>query len=519
MTSKKEEKRIRTRFAPSPTGPMHIGGVRTALFNYLFSKKNNGDFILRIEDTDKERSKKEWEHQLLKALDWFNLKWDEGPVLSDQQEIDFGNYAIQYIGNDAPYRQSEREEIYKKYLQKLIDEGNAYYCFCSKEEVEAQKQYLMSIGEPPIYLGKCRSLSKEQVEEDLKQNKECVIRFRTPENIKISFNDIIRGKVEFDSGIMGDFVIAKNLNNPLYNFTCVIDDALMEISHVIRGEEHLSNTPKQILLIKAFGFEEPNYAHLPLILNEERKKLSKRDGKTSVNEYIEEGYLPDALINFIALLGWNPGGDREIFSIEELTRDFSLEKIQKAGAVFNVEKLDWLNGLYLRKKTIKELTLLCIPFLSEFVEKVSLDSFRIKETREEVSFSWLEKVVSLYQERLKKLVEIKELVDLFFKKELQYNKELLKWKEMNDDEIVDSLNISLEILSNIDEKDFTAPYIQELLFKEAEKMPNKGNLLWPLRACLTGKKNSAPPMEIAEVLGKEKTLQRIKKAIKMFENE
>lgn len=519
MIAKKEENRIRTRFAPSPTGPLHIGSVRTALFNYLFARKNKGDFVLRIEDTDKERSKEEWESQLMKSLEWFGLNWDEGPMMSEQQKIDLGNHVVNYLGSHAPYRQSERTGIYKKYLQKLIDAGQAYFCFCTKEELDAQKQYLMSIGEPPVYQGKCRDLPKEKAEEYLKEGKNCVIRFKTPENLKISFIDLIRGKIEFDSSVLGDFVIAKDPENPLYNFTCVVDDAEMEISHVIRGEEHVSNTPKQIVLIRALGLEEPVYAHLPLILNTQKKKMSKREGKTSVTEYIEEGYLPEALINFIALLGWNPGTEREIFSLDELIAEFSLEKIQKAGAVFNLEKLNWLNGAYLRKKSLKDLTLDCLPYLEKagFIESVSLDLFRIKETKEEVSLDWLEKVVSLYQERLKKLSEIVELVDYFFKKEPDYPKELLRWKQMSDKEVVEALNACLRVISGL--KDFKADNLQEDLFKEAEKTGDRGNLLWPLRVSLTGKKSSAGPMEIAEVLGKEKTTERIKKAIRIMENE
>ncbi|MDD5696807.1 MAG: glutamate--tRNA ligase [Candidatus Pacebacteria bacterium] len=519
MTPKKEEKRIRTRFAPSPTGPLHIGGVRTALFNYLFARKNKGDLVLRIEDTDKERSKPEWEAQLMESLEWFGLNWDEGPMISEQQKIDFGNHLVSYAGSHAPYRQSERTEIYKKYLQKLLDSGQAYFCFCTKEELDAQKQYLMSIGEPPVYQGQCCDLPKEKVSECLNQGKKCVIRFKTPEGLKISFNDLIRGKIEFDSDVLGDFVIAKDLENPLYNFTCAVDDAEMEISHVIRGEDHISNTPKQIVLIRALGFAEPVYAHLPLILNAQRKKLSKREGKTSVTEYIEDGYLPEALINFIVLLGWNPGTEREMFSMDELVGEFSLEKIQKAGAVFNLEKLDWLNGVYLRKKNLKDLAFLCIPYLEKagFIENVSLDLFRIKETKEEVSLEWLEKVVSLYHERLKKLNEIIEFVDYFFKKDLDYPKELLRWKEMSDKQVIDSLNTSLKIISGLD--DFKASNLQDVLFKEAEKTNDRGSLLWPLRASLTGKKSSAGPMEIAETLGREKTMERIKKAIRIMENE
>jgi len=315
---------------------------------------------------------------------------------------------------------------------------------------------------------------------------------------------------------MGDFVIAKDLETPLYNFTCAVDDAEMEISHVIRGEDHISNTPKQILLLRAFGFDEPKYAHLPLILNPDRKKLSKRDGKTSVNEYIEEGYLKESLLNFIALLGWNPGDNREIFSLDQLIKEFSLEKIQKAGAVFNIDKLDWINGLYLRKRSIRELTIACLPFLDNFIEKTSMETFRIKETGEEVTIEWLEKIILLYQERLKKLKEIGEMIDLFLKKEINYDKTLLKWKEMDDNQIIQSLESSLKIISQIE--DFNHEKIQEELFKEAEKMENKGNLLWPLRVALTGKSNSAPPFEIAEALGKEKTIQRIKKAIRLIKS-
>ncbi len=509
--------KIRTRFAPSPTGPMHIGGVRTALFNYLFARKNKGAFVLRIEDTDKERSRPEWEMQILESLEWFGLKWDEGPIISDQQKINLGNHSISYIGDYAPYRQSERTGIYKKYLQELLDKGQAYFCFCTKEEIEAQKQYMMSIGEPPVYQGKCRNLPKEKIEEFIKQERKSVIRFRTPESLKISFNDLIRGKIEFDSSVLGDFVIAKDLDNPLYNFSCAVDDGEMKISHVIRGEDHISNTPKQILLIRALGLEEPEYAHLPLILSSEKRKLSKREGNTSVTEYIEQGYLPEALLNFIALLGWNPGTDKEIFSLSELIGVFSLNKIQKSGAVFNQEKLDWLNGVYLRKKNTNELTLLCLPYFEKagFIEKISLDCYRIKETGEEVSLQWLEKVVSLYQERLKKLSEIVELTDYFFKKDLDYPKDLLPWKDMSVKEVVESLKTCLRVVSAVD--DFKASNLQEALFKEAEKTGNRGNLLWPLRVSLTGKKSSAGPMEIAEVLGKEKTIERIKKAIEKNE--
>jgi nondiscriminating glutamyl-tRNA synthetase len=515
MTDKEEKiEEIRTRFAPSPTGPIHIGSIRTALFNYLFARKNHGKFILRVEDTDVERSKPEWEHQMIKIFEWLKLEWDEGP-LSGQQVFDFDNYKINYVGPHAPYRQSERKEIYKKYLQRLLDEGKAYYCFCDKEAVEAQKQYLMSMGQPPIYMGTCRDLSKEQVGECFAQGKSAVIRFKCPVNHKIIFEDIIKGKVEFNSDVMGDFVIAKDLENPLYNFTVVVDDAEMEINYVIRGDEHLPNAPKQILLIEALGLPQPNYAHMPLILGENKKKLSKRDGKTSVVDYKEDGYLPEALINFIAFLGWNPGTEKEIYTIDELINDFSLEKIQKSGAIFNIDKLDWINGFYIRKMPVKDLTEALIPYFkkAEFITEDDAGAYIVKETGEEITFNALEKIVLLYQERLKKLSEIIELTDLFFKKDLVYEPELLNWKQMPKEELIASLKRSDEILSGIDEMNFNKEYLEKAIMPEAEKMANRGNLLWPLRVALTGKKNSAGPMEIAEALGKKESKKRIEKAI------
>ncbi|MDD4531682.1 MAG: glutamate--tRNA ligase [Candidatus Pacebacteria bacterium] len=502
MIAKKEEKKIRTRFAPSPTGHLHIGTVRTALFPFLFAKKNKGTFILRIEDTDVERSEKQWEDELLKGLDWLNISWDEGPVFNGPD-----------VGPYAPYRQSERASIYRKCLEKMIEEGHAYYCFCPKEEVEAEKQYLMSIGEAPVYQGKCRDLPKETVGKYLKEGKPSVIRFRTPKNQKVAFDDLIRGKIEVDTSTMGDFVIAKDLDNGLFNLTCAVDDVEMKITHVIRGEDHIPNTPKQILIIRALGFEEPEYAHLSLILGTDKKKLSKRTGKTSLIDYIDDGYLPEAIINFVAFLGWNPGTEKEVYTMEELIKDFSIEKIQKSAAIFNIEKLDWMNGFYIRKKPLYELTQMCAPYLIKagLIREIALEKYSVVETGEDVHIEDIEKMVALYQERLKKLSEITELIDLFFRKELDYPKDLLKWKEMSDLELVESLKKSSEIISGI--SNFNKEKLEEELMEEANKIVNRGNLLWPLRVALSGKKNSAGPMEIAAVLGKEKTLKRIEEAI------
>ena len=511
MTTKKESKfikpgEIRVRIAPSPTGPMHVGLARTALFNYVFAKQNQGSFILRIEDTDTERSKKEWEKDIIENLEWLGIKCGE--------EL---------------YRQSERKEIYKKYLEKLLKENKAYYCFCSKEELEAHKQYEMSIGKPPIYSGKCRDLSSETIKKYLDDKKPSIIRFKTNPT-KIKFQDLIREEIEFDTCSIGDFSIAKSLDISLYNFAAAVDDFEMKISHVIRGEDHISNTPKQILIQNALDFPQPKYAHLSLILGQDRAKLSKRHGAVSVREYAKDGYLPEAMINFMALLGWNPGTEKEIFSIASLIKEFSLEKCQKGGAVFNIKRLDWVNGFYIRKKSVKKLTEICIPYLIEngliepgFKEKqyppayggIEISQiYTIVETKEEINLDYLEKIIGIYQERLRKLSEISELTDFFFKDKLEYEKELLIWKEMSDKEINASLGKLEKILSKTG--DWTKGYLETVLLSETEKVEDKGKLLWPLRGALTGKKASAGPFEIAEILGKEKTLKRIRDARKMF---
>jgi len=498
--------KIRVRFAPAPTGFLHIGSLRTALFNYLFAKKHQGTFILRIEDTDTKRSTLEFEKQIYEDLRWLKIEWDEGP-----------QHCLSLQNGIGPYRQSERTSIYTKYIEKLLNENKAYYCFCSQEELDTQRQYQMSIGETPRYLGKCANLTKEIINEYLIQKKASVIRFRIHSK-KINFNDLVRGKIEFDTTLMGDMVIAKNIYEPLYNFVVVIDDFEMKISHIIRAEEHISNTPKQILIQQALEFPMPQYAHLPLVLAPDRSKLSKRHGAVSVFEYRQQGYLPEALINFIALLGWNPGTEKEIYSMDFLIKDFSLERIQKGGAVFTLKRLDYLNGLYIRQKSIEELTDMCIPYLidKELITKTE-NSFEIKETKEKISLETLKKIVLIYQERLKKLSEIPDLTDFFFKNKLNYSKDLLRWKEMSDREIKNSLDRSEKILSKIKEEDFNKENLEKVLILEAERMGDRGEFLWPLRIALTNKQASATPFEIAEILEKNKTIKRIKEAKMIFQ--
>ncbi len=536
--TEKQDAKIRVRFAPSPTGLLHIGGARVALFNYLFSKKHKGTFVLRIEDTDIKRSKLEYKNDILNSLKWLGIEWQEGP--------DVG-------GEYGPYEQSKRLNIYQKYIQQLLKENKAYYCFCSEEEIEAQKQYQISIGEAPHYTGKCRKLPEETVKQYLSQKRKSVIRFKiVPKTIV--FNDIIRGKLKFDASLMGDIVIArptspadevvggraKNLPFvPLYNFAVVIDDFEMKISHIIRGEDHISNSPIQILIQEVLGFPQPKYIHLPLILGPDRSKLSKRENAISIREYKEAGYLPEALINFLAFLGWNPGTEREIFSKYSLIQEFSLERIQKGGAIFNIKRLNYLNGFYIRSKSSKNLTELCLPYLikSEFVENIKTNNldkkFKIKETGEIVNFNWLNKIVELEQGRMKKLSEICSLVDFFFKDRLQYDKELLRWKNMSDREIIKILKRIEKILFKIKSQDFNKETLRKILMPQTKKgivsiirrklsatqrilAGDRGKFLWPLRVALSGKQASPGPFEIAEILGKEKTLKRIKQAYNLL---
>ena len=482
--------------APSPTGPLHVGGARTTLFNYLFAKKNKGKFVLRIEDTDTQRSEQKWTDEIINELRWLGIEWDEGPDIGGEFE---------------PYKQSQRLDIYEKYLKKLLEEKKAYYCFCSEEELENKRQEQMSRGVAPKYDGKCAHLPDEIVKKNLEEKKPSVIRFGV-HNKKIKFNDLVRGEVEFDAGLLGDVVIAKDFNTPLYHFAVVVDDFLMQISHVIRGEEHLSNTPRHILLQEALGFYQPTYAHLPLMLNTDRSKLSKRQGDVALSDYHGQGYLPEALVNFMVLLGWNPGTEKEVFSLPQLVKEFSIEKVQKAGAIFNIQRLDYLNGLYIREKPIEKLTELCIPYLKEAGLLV----------QGQISQNKLQEIVEVSRTRMKKLSDIVSLSDFFFTNKLAYDKDLLKWQKMGDGEVKDSLIFSEKILSEIKKWDLknleTELFAGSEGFNSEKNYPekNKGYLLWPLRVALSGKDSSPSPFEIADILGKEKTLKRIEDAIKML---
>lgn len=444
--------------------------------------------MLRIEDTDIERSDKKYEKDIFEGLKWLGIEPDESPEAG---------------GPYAPYRQSERTETYKKWCTKLLNEGKAFYCFHSEKELGEEKEKLLEAKRPSLHLCEYRTLDPEEGRAFTETKEDYIIRFKTPAGRKISFPDLIRGEVNFESDLLGDFSIAKRLEVPLYNFAVVVDDEEMAISHVIRGEDHISNTPKQLLLIEALGFPRPEYAHLPLILGPDRSKLSKRHGATSVGEYREQGYLSEALFNFMTLLGWNPGDKKEIFSEEELIKEFSLEKAQKSGAVFDIAKLDWMNSEYIRKLTPEELLKYADPFLP-----------KNKKPR-----SYIIKVLTLEQPRLKKLSEIGEKTEYFFRQP-EYNKELLRWKNMNDEEIAISLDKSIDIISNINvvtnkrsrnSCNISKEELEKIFLKELVG-DDKGKILWPLRAALTGKKASPGPFEIMEILGVEESIKRLKSA-------
>lgn len=492
-------KKVRVRFAPSPTGFLHIGGLRTALYNYLFARKNGGDFILRIEDTDRERSVEGGIENIISTLRNCGLEYDEGPEVG---------------GKFGPYIQSERLKIYQTYAKELLEKGAAYYCFCTREELEKEREKQAKAGLPTKYSGKCLKLNKKEIEKKLKDGTAHVARLKVPEKGNTIFEDIIYGKIEVKNSSIDHQVLIKSDNFPTYHLANVIDDHLMKITNVIRGEEWLPSTPKHILLYAAFGWELPKFAHLPLLLNSDRSKLSKRQGDMAVEDYLKKGYLPEALLNFVALLGWNPSGEHEIYSIKELTKSFDLKSVNKAGAVFNLEKLDWMNGEYIRKKVLSELTELCLPYFinAGFLEK-ERKSLKIKETGERISKGWLKKIIALEQERMKKLGEAPLLSSFFFEESLNYPADSLVWKKSDKKETKKILEKLSEFLVSLPAKKFNKKNLEEDIKKWLEKEGiGTGNALWPMRTALSGLTASPPPFDIAEILGKEKTLKRLNEA-------
>ncbi len=492
--------KIRVRFAPSPTGYMHVGNFRTALYTYLFAKKEQGDFILRIEDTDKKRHIDGALEKIIEIMNWAGFEYGEGVFEEDGGIVQKGAF--------GPYIQSQRLAIYKKYADILIENGSAYYCFCTEAELEAMRKKQEAGKKPPMYDRTCLNLSAEEIQKKLDEGVPHVIRQKINTEGVTTYDDIVRGRVEFRNELLDDQILIKSDGYPTYNFANVIDDHLMEISHVFRGEEYVSSAPKYIQLYKNFGWEAPVFVHLPLLLNPDKTKLSKRQGDVSVEDYIKKGYLKEAIINFVALLGWNPGGGetQEIFSIDEIIQRFDLGHVHKAGAVFDLKKLDWINAQYIKKLSIDELYEKSLP---HFEQK----EFYKNASAEKKSPEFLKKVLTVELDRLVKLSDVGENNQFFFASELEYDKTLLRWKEMSDEDLKKTLEKSKTVLENITDENWTRESLEEKLMEAAGE--KRGELLWPLRASLTGAQKSPSPFEVAWVLGKIESLERIVKAIKL----
>jgi len=485
---------VRTRFAPSPTGYLHVGGLRTALYSYLIAKQNNGKFLLRVEDTDVKRTVDGTIENLLKSLNWAGIMPDEGVLLIKKGEVE-------QIGDKGPYIQSQRLDLYRKHAEQLIDQGHAYYCFCSAERLEKLRQEQQKRGLPTGYDGHCRSIPPEEAMKRVQPGEARVIRMKMPTDGETVFNDLIRGKVKFQNKLLDDQVIIKSDGYPTYHLAVVVDDHYMEITHIIRGEEWLSSTPKHVQLYKYFGWEAPSLAHLPLLLNPDRTKLSKRQGDVAVEDYKNKGYLPEALINFVVLLGWNPGSEKELFTLEELIKEFSLEKVNKSGAVFNIEKLNWMNKQYIKNFSNDELIARAEPFFAE-------------RGMGKVERGLLIKAVSLERERITVLSELPEALAFVFNLP-DYAPELLVWKKNNADELKKVLPELKDSLYNFSVQDWNKQVLEQKIGEWIkQKMYSTGSVLWPMRVALSGQDKSPGPFEIAEVLGKNETLDRIELAEK-----
>lgn len=479
---------IKVRFAPSPTGPLHIGGARSALFNYLLARRFGGKMVLRIEDTDLERSSRQSEENIIESLKWLGLDWDEGP--------DVG-------GEYGPYRQTERLEIYTEIAQKLIDQGLAYRCYCSEEELEEQRQAFIAKGELPRYSGCCRNLTKEQEEKFIGEGRKPVIRFKVPQDQMIIINDLVRGTVNFESNGIGDFVIIKSDGIPTYNFAVTVDDHLMKITHVIRAEEHLSNTPRQILIYEALGWEKPTFAHISLILGKDKTKMSKRHGATSVVQYREQGYLPEAVVNFLALLGWAPGGEEEIFTMEQLIEQFSLDRVAKNPAVFDMDKLKWINGYYIRQSPIEKITDLALPYFKE-------GGFLSEEINEE-QYQWAKMIVTAVQEKIHALSEIIDYMPVFTGEEVIMENE--EAAQVLQEEQV--LQVIEALRSKLAEMDTLEPEGVKKALKAITKETKLGGrkVYMPIRVALTGQMHGPELHYIIPILGKDLIEKRLAKTV------
>jgi nondiscriminating glutamyl-tRNA synthetase len=483
------QQEVRVRFAPSPTGPFHIGGARSALFNWLLARKLGGKLVLRIEDTDLERSSKESEENIKSALRWLGLDWDEG--------VDVG-------GPYGPYRQTERLATYQPYTEQLLASGQAYYCYCTDEELEAERQQLIAQGQMPRYMGRCRHLTAQDRARLEAEGRKPTVRFHVPENQQISFTDMVRGTVSFDSNGIGDFVIVKSDGIPVYNYAVVIDDSLMHITHVIRAEEHLSNTPRQILVYRALGFALPEFGHISLILGKDRTKMSKRHGATSVDQYRKLGYLPEALVNFLALLGWAPVGEQEIFSLKELIEQFSMDRVAKNPAVFDIDKLNWINAHYIKQAPVERIAELALPHLET--------AGYIKGELTSDKKAWLVDVVAAVQEHLSYAAQIVDHVDIFFNDNIEFENDEARdvLRDASVPQVMESFRTKLEQLDNVD-----TPAVKALLKSITKELKLGGKKVYmPIRVALTGEMHGPELHNIIPLIGRERVLMRLNRTLK-----
>jgi len=479
---------VRVRYAPSPTGYPHVGNIRTALFNWLFARHHGGSFIVRIEDTDVTRKVKDAVKAILDGLRWLGLDWDEGPEVG---------------GKHAPYFQSQRLEIYRELAERLISQGDAYYCYCSPQRLKEMRAEQVGRKQPPGYDRLCRDLTQEERAQKEAEGITPVVRFKTPLGGQTRFDDLIRGEVVFDNNTLDDFILLKSDGYPTYHLANVVDDHLMEISHVLRAEEWLSNTPRHLLLYRALGFEPPQFAHLPMILGSDRSKLSKRHGAVSITEYREQGYLPEAMVNFLALLGWSLDDKTELMSREELIQSFSLERISRTAAIFNRDKLNWMNGVYIRNLTADEFFEAVEPYLM-----MNIPAGEALIASEE----YVRDILPLIQERARTLAEVAELAQFFFIDRLDYEPGLLIGENMSHHSAIQALKAAQQRLSQLEE--FDAGSLEALLRPLAVELGLKtGQLFGTLRVAVTGRTAAPPLFQTMAVLGKERCLRRIEAAL------
>lgn len=479
---------VRVRFAPSPTGYLHVGGLRTALYNYLFARKSSGTFVLRIEDTDRGRYVEGAVENLIKTLKWAGLDFDEGPGAG---------------GEFGPYIQSERTELYRQHAGILLENKAAYRCFCTPDRLEHMRREQEKQKLTPKYDRTCLHLSENEIRENLNSGKPFIVRMKVPDDVSVTFKDIIRGDLEFNSKQIDDQVLIKSDGYPTYHLANVVDDHHMCISHVIRGEEWLSSTPKHVLLYQFFGWEMPQFAHLPLLLNPDRSKLSKRQGDVAVEDYQQKGYLKEALVNFIALLGWNPGDEREIFSLAELEKEFSLEKVNKSGAVFNVEKLNWLNFQHLRSKPDDEV----LAMLKDHLAKSAIEPAQFSD-------AYLLGVITAMRERVTFIKDYTEKSPYFFKIPNEYDPAVVKkrWKPQSAEYLM-KLSEEFAKLASPQKNDY-----EDALHRTAESLKvGNGELIHPLRLAVSGMGEGPGLFDILVILGKEETIRRIGSAIGRIE--